>query len=326
MDIHIERYHNELHLQWDDFVSNSKNGTFLFYRNYMEYHSDRFQDFSLVAYDKRNRIIALLPANQKGIYLQSHAGLTYGGFITDERMTTTTMLALWVFTIEYLLKSGFEYLIYKTIPYIYHKVPAEEDRYALFLAGASLTRRDVLTVISNQPRLKLQERRIRGIKKAEKNELQVEISSELNKFWPILTETLQIRFGTSPVHTLEEIEFLKGNFPDNIQLYCCWKESKMLAGVIVYESDQVAHFQYIASNEEGKQLGALDLLFYNIITKFLPHKRCIDFGISNEMDGYILNTGLIQQKEGFGARAVVHDHYQVRLEDALQNLSRRIEQ
>lgn len=325
MAIRIERYNKDLRLQWDDFVRRSKNGTFLFYRDYMEYHGDRFQDFSLVVYDKKDKIIALLPANRSGMQLQSHAGLTYGGFVTDDQMTTTVMLSVWMTVLDYLLQSGFEDLTYKTIPYIYHKVPAEEDRYALFLAGAALRRRDALTVINNESPLKLQERRRRGIKKAEKNGLLVKSGSEFSQFWPILSATLQSRFGVAPVHTLAEIELLRDRFPANIKLFSCWQADQMLAGVVIYESGPVAHVQYIAANDEGKGVGALDLLFYNIITRFYPDKHYIDFGISNEMDGYILNTGLIQQKEGFGARAVVHDHYQVMLPSALQNLSGRVD-
>ncbi len=36
---------------WDAFVQASKNGTFLLQRNFMDYHSDRFFDCSLLIYD-----------------------------------------------------------------------------------------------------------------------------------------------------------------------------------------------------------------------------------------------------------------------------------
>ena len=38
---------------WDAFVRASKNGNFLFLRDYMEYHRDRFEDASLVARRQR---------------------------------------------------------------------------------------------------------------------------------------------------------------------------------------------------------------------------------------------------------------------------------
>ena len=57
----IERYTPAKKDEWDQFVRQSKNGTFLFLRDYMDYHSDRFADFSLVARDGE-KIIAVLPA------------------------------------------------------------------------------------------------------------------------------------------------------------------------------------------------------------------------------------------------------------------------
>ena len=78
--IEIHRYTAAYHRNWNDFVSESSNGTFLFLREYMEYHADRFTDYSLLVYDG-NKLLALLPANRSGDVLYSHAGLTYGGLI-----------------------------------------------------------------------------------------------------------------------------------------------------------------------------------------------------------------------------------------------------
>ena len=70
MEIH--RYTAAYHRDWNDFVNESSNGTFLFLREYMEYHADRFTDYSLLIYDE-NRLLALLPANRQGDVLYSHA-------------------------------------------------------------------------------------------------------------------------------------------------------------------------------------------------------------------------------------------------------------
>ncbi len=48
----------------------------------MDYHSDRFNDHSLV-FTRKNRLIGLLPANIKDEALYSHGGLTFGGIISD---------------------------------------------------------------------------------------------------------------------------------------------------------------------------------------------------------------------------------------------------
>lgn len=57
-------YLKEQNQLWNEFITNSKNGNFLFYREYMEYHSERFIDRSLMFY-KGNNLVAVMPANIK---------------------------------------------------------------------------------------------------------------------------------------------------------------------------------------------------------------------------------------------------------------------
>ena len=80
----IIRYSADKADEWNAFVAASKNGTFLFDRRYMDYHSDRFLDHSLMFYEK-GRLYAVMPANDdKHGTLFSHQGLTYGGLIMDK--------------------------------------------------------------------------------------------------------------------------------------------------------------------------------------------------------------------------------------------------
>jgi hypothetical protein len=81
--------------------------------------------------------------------------------------------------------------------------------------------------------------------------------------------------------------------------------------VIIYESCQVAHAQYIGTTSEGRKVGALDLIMSYLINDYYAQKKYFDFGISTEDDGRYLNTGLIENKQGFGARAVVYDFYEI---------------
>ena len=48
----IIKYTPEYRQQWDAYVAKARNATFLFYRNYMDYHSDRFKDYSLLFFKK----------------------------------------------------------------------------------------------------------------------------------------------------------------------------------------------------------------------------------------------------------------------------------
>ena len=85
----------------------------------------------------------------------------------------------------------------------------------------------------------------------------------------------------------------------------------MVAGVIVYESENVAHMQYIAANDDGKKLLSTDFIFDFLINEYYKNKKYFDFGISTEKEGRFLNIGLITFKEEFGARAVVYDTYEL---------------
>ncbi len=306
----IDAFQPSRQAEWDAFVASSKNGTFMFQRGYMDYHSDRFIDASLLV-RRDSRLVALLPANRVDDQLHSHQGLTYGGLVVSEAMTTPVMLEMMEALIAHLRDHGFRALHYKTAPTIYHRLPAEEDRYALFRLGASLVRRDVLSVIAAGRRGPVQERRRRSAAKSRKQGVIIAEAADWKPYWTLLTQHLQERYGVAPVHTLEEIELLRSRFSHAIRLFEACIGSETLAGVVVFESAMVAHVQYIGSSALGRETGALDAIFEHLIEQVFSDKPFFDFGISNEQQGRYLNIGLIEQKEGFGSRAIVHDFYKL---------------
>lgn len=302
-------YDSELKQQWDDFVETSKNGTFILKRDYMEYHSDRFQDFSLMFFED-DKLIALLPLSVHGNEVKSHGGLTYGGIISDLKMTTPKMLEVFDGFKFFLKEKGFFKLLYKRVPQIFHDYPADEDKFALFVNNAKLVSCNVSTTVFIEEKIDFNERRRRNIKKAVKAGLEVRESEDFRSYMELLQEVLRTKHGAKPVHTLDEILYLKGKFPHNIRLFSAFDVNEMLAGVIIYESRNTAHCQYIASGEKGRKTGALDLGFDYLINDIYKHKRYFDFGTSNEKDGSV-NLGLITQKQEFGGRAVVHELYEI---------------
>lgn len=294
---------------WDGFVTEAKNGCFMFLRDYMGYHSDRFQDNSLLFFDEQDKLVALLPANIRNNALFSHGGLTYGGIISNARMTTPLMIEVFDTLKEYCLKKQIEQLRYKIVPHIYHNIPAEEELYALFINNASLVRRDVSTSIYLPERIKLSKGKKYNISKARKHGLKVEQEWDFKTFMGIETSLLQEKYGVAPTHTTEEIFNLAFRFPDNIKLFAAYLGHQMVSGVIVYESRNVVHTQYIASSDIGKEVGGVDLIIEHLLNNEYKDKRFFDFGISTEQEGRYLNTGLISQKEMFGGRATVYDTY-----------------
>lgn len=312
MSLRIEKYNAENKPVWDDFVSTSRNGTFLFYRDYMDYHSDRFHDYSLMFFEN-NKLIALLPVNISENIVYSHQGLTYGGLILSCEIKTPQVIEVVAKTIQFLQESGVSKIIYKSIPHIYHRYPSEDDLYALFRYKATLLSRTISSTIDLSNKLDYAELRKRQIKKAEKQNLIICESDSLSEFWTLLEANLRETHQAVPTHSLKEIQYLKKQFPANIRLFCTQKDDNILAGCLIFETDTVAHTQYISASKEGKEIGGLDLLFDHLINDIFNKKKYFDFGTSTENNGHILNQGLISQKEGFGARGVVYDTYQIEL-------------
>jgi len=307
----LRRYTAADRAAWDTFVRTSKNGWFMFERGYMDYHADRFTDHSLLVYEDKDRLIAVLPAHQRDNALMSHAGLTYGGFITDQRMKTPLMLEIFEHLRTYGADQRIDEIVYKAIPYNFHRLPADEDRYALHVNRAELVARRVLSVIDRRAPLGFAQRRLRGIKKAAQAGVLVNASDDFASYWTLLDDVLRRRHQVHPVHNLSEIELLRKRFPDNIRLYAASAGSELAAGVLLYITEEVARAQYIAASERGRELGALDLLFDHLIHDVYADKRYFDFGPSNEPADDGLNVGLITQKEEFGGRAVVCDTYRL---------------
>lgn len=319
--ITVTRYTPQNHQTWNEFVKQSRQGTFLFDRNYMDYHQDRFHDHSLMIYYK-DKLYALLPANEvvsasnneiPQKELVSHQGLTYGGLLTCNKMTAELTCETFEAIRNYLKQEGFSKLTYKAIPWIYHKIPSEEDLYALIHVGkASLSAREISTTILLQNKLRFSEQRRRGVNKAKKNSLIIRQSSQEDvfAFWNILNNNLQQKYHTRPVHSNEELQLLMSRFPENIIGYSVLKDAEVIAGTIIFITPQVIHTQYIGASEKGKEEGALDLLFDYLINQKKWNAPYFDFGKSTEDRGNYLNTNLIHQKEGFGGRGVAYDTYE----------------
>lgn len=320
--------------EWDQFVASSKNGTFLFLRGFMDYHADRFFDCSVMVYegdlasssisdeDKSDvELLALFPANwsESEHCVYSHQGLTYGGLIFREDATQVEVLHVMQNVFRYyqsMLKA--DKVVYKAIPYIYCAYPSGEDLYALFRCGAQLSHRLVGTVVSIRNQMKMRTLRVRQAKKAIDHGFYIDRMTEgdwstLREYWTLLEQVLLEHHGAKPVHSFDEIRLLMERFPREIKLYLVRSSRKIVAGVVAFETKQVAHMQYIASGDEGREFGALDLLFRHLINERYRQMEYVDLGTSNEKGGNVLNEGLVFQKEGFGGRAVCYDTYDIPL-------------
>lgn len=310
--IELLRYTPDYKIQWDELVNSSRNGTFLFNRDYMDYHSDRFNDCSFLIL-RKGKIEAVLPGNFDQTTFISHQGLTYGGLISSSKIITTDVIEIFELINKELKKNGLSVVVYKPVPSIYHTLPAQEDIYALYKLNAVKIGCNICSTIFQNNKIKFIESRKSGIRKSKREGVQIVESNDFASFWEILDGNLSTRFSTKPVHSLEEIILLKSRFPQNIKLYIANQNETVVSGAVLYIMKNIVHVQYISANEKGKNIGALDLLFDELINNLYQYIPIFDFGQSTEQMGNYLNENLIFQKEGFGGRGVVAEIYQYTL-------------
>lgn len=316
----IHRYDPSFKSEWDRMIEASRNSTFLFKRAYMDYHSDRFEDCSLIAC-KNNKPLALLPANRSDDTLHSHQGLSYGGWVLPTRhLDCVDLLTFWKEWLKWCLEEGIEEVSYKPLPSIYHLTPSQEDLYALFRSGATLTEANISATIDLNAEVgfnTMQRRHLAKISKSDAEVVEV-VGESIVEFHDLLRQCLRERHGVMPVHTSDELIRLWSAFPNNIRFFGVKLAGELLAGVCLFRSETVDHAQYICSSPRGRDMNALTLLFDSLIRQAKSdNKRFFDFGISNENHGLFLNNGLYRQKSSFGGSGIIYNRFTFRVAEAL---------
>jgi len=307
----IKTYNDSYKRDWNNFIDISKNSTFLFKREFMDYHAEKFEDFSLLIF-YNSELIALFPSNIRDGEVYSHEGLSYGGVIVKGDIKFLRYLELFTYLLKYFDEKSINKLYIKQIPTIYNSNFNGELDYLSFIIGAKIYRRDIISVIEMKNENKISKDRIQGYKRGKKNKLEIKETDDLDEFWnSILTPTLLNRHEVNPVHSLEDIKKLKSFFNNNIKQFNVYHKGQIVAGTTIFLTKNVAHVQYIGSNTEKNILGSLDFLFYNLITEYLSSYKYFDFGNSHEQNGMKVNNGLNYWKEGYGARSLTHDFYEI---------------
>jgi hypothetical protein len=305
-------------LKWDVFCQNAIQATFLHTQSFLAYHKQRFEDHSLIL-EENGEWVGIFPAainSEDGLCVCSHPGITFGGLLHQGYLKGGRMIEALTKILMYYKAIHIKSLVYKAVPSIYHKTPAQDDLYALFRLGAIRIRCDLSCAIDLNTRLFKSERRKRGLRKAEKAGVTiVKGANYISDLWEVITANLNTKYGVDPVHNLQEITFLIERFPNEIQCICAKIDNTVIAGTLLFVTPTVYHAQYIAANEKGKHESALDMVFENCIAHAKSNEfRWFNFGTSNEKQGSILNNGLFNYKSEFGGGGIAHEFYKVNLE------------
>jgi hypothetical protein len=319
--MNIAPYEASAAAAWDDLVAGAPMGTFLHTRAFLSHHGDRFDDASLLLYDDRRRLVAVMPAAvdpDAADRVVSHPGSTFGGVVHDGSLTGPAMIQALEAVARHYRDRGFGRLRYAPVPFIYHRRPSADDLYALFRLGAEWMRCDLSCAVDLETGPRLSSRRRRGLKKARREGVEVAEGPELvEELWPIIEANLAGRHGARPVHTVDEMRVLVDLFPDEIAVVVARHKVDPVAGVVLFQSPSVVHAQYIASVTAGNDVGALDAVFDHCLPAAGTRgARFFDFGTSNREAGRVLNEGLYQFKAEFGGGGVAYEYYELDLSTA----------
>ncbi|SCY26932.1 hypothetical protein SAMN02927916_1674 [Flavobacterium anhuiense] len=310
----IKKYSQEDYSIWNDFVAQSKNATFLFHRDFMEYHKDRFEDFSLLVFEDE-KLRAILPANKKENAIYSHQGLTYGGLIYLPKLKAEKVESILDEILLFLKENQVNTFYYKPVPNFYFSEGNAAMDFFLLKRGAILERKEMNLAVNLQAPLKISKSKMKHFRRIENLDLDIFEEENFDPFWEkILEPRLAEKFNVKPVHSKEEIAFLKSKFPKNIRQYSAYRNDEIIAGITIFETKNVVKSQYGATSKIGEEFRALDFLFINLIHKYKRKgKHFFDMGIVGEENELGYNQGLLAQKEELGCSVYNQDFYKIEI-------------
>ena len=307
----VRLYHKNDYTNWNVFIGLAKNGTFLFHRDFMEYHSDRFRDYSLIVLDNETWV-AVLPANIVGNEVFSHQGLTYGGLVCLEKAGAESVEIVFDVILDFLKENKLQNLILKPVPDFYQLRASNEINYFLYQKKADLLKRSMNLVIDYGKPLQISKSKLKHFRRISQLGISIEETDDCTSFWTqILIPRLQEKHQATPVHSVDEINHLKSKFPLNIKQINAYFEGEIVAGITLFCSQQVVKSQYGATSLKGESIRALDYLFINLIKNYASEFSFFDMGIVDDNDSY--NKGLLKQKEELGCAVYVQDVYKINL-------------
>lgn len=310
----IKHYEKSDYELWNTFVSTAYNATFLFHRDFMEYHQDRFDDFSLLVFDK-TKLIAILPANRVDNKIYSHQGLTYGGLVYASKLKIEKIETILDLLFDFFKGKRIEHFYLHPIPSFYLGQGNAAIDFFLMKKGAQLYRKEMNMVAHLPQEIPISKSKLKHFRRTEVLGLRVVEETNFQPFWEkILEPRLVEKYDVKPVHSLAEIQLLHERFPKNIKQFSVYLEDKIVAGITIFEFENGVKSQYGATSKKGEKYRALDFLFISLLDIFQKRgKLFFDMGIVNDAGEKGFHSGLLQQKEELGCTVWSQDFYKISL-------------
>ena len=299
---------NKHKILWDSFVLKSNNGTIFHSRKFLSYHKERnFQDCSFL-FQNKNNIEALFTGAIIDDVLYSHPGASFGGFIYNQ-LSFEFGSKIVELLLEFAQQNNLKEIVIVPTPFIYYNQYNEVMEYCLYINGFSVIEYYMSSFVNLESNLldQLHNRKKRYIKKME-GEIEIELSKDLDSFYPILVNN-KLKHKTKPTHTLEELKILMQQFPDEIKLLLSYQNNKIIGGALNFITNKnscILFYNMIDYEYQSLQVASLQI-YASLKWAQENNLKFLDIGVSQlyEGDKIIPHESLINFKEQFGAKAMI---------------------
>lgn len=318
MDVSIDlvRYTEEQREKWNDFISVAKNSTFLHTREFYDHNPLNAEDDHSLMFFKQGKLVAVFPANmyekEGKVILHSYLRSTYGGLVVKNGITIAELVEIVRLLKELAIEHNISEVINRQPFSIFNETLSDEVGYAFWHGGFSLKNRELELAIDMRydVRSNYNSSTLRSVKKALKSGVVIVEDGDIEAYWKILEQNLKERYGTKPVHSLEDINRLISLVgADKVKLFTAVYEGVTIGGIFTFVSNsRVIHSQYIALDNNYQEYRPLNAVIDHIANWAKEHDfRYFNLGMATEPGGEEINAGLFRFKEGFGARGVYRD-------------------
>lgn len=306
LKINIKPYQSAYREVWEDFVMKSANGTFLHQRSFMDYHGERFEDASVMVWDKED-LLAVFPAHRVGDQIFSHQGLSFGGWIFKNKLPKIQQISIIEKCLIYYNDMGISSIETTPIPEFYHQNRLTNQK--IYEKNGAVLKDSKKVAIISLPTIVEDRGKRWGSKRAKSLGVKIEEKEVDTYFWnELLVPNHLNKLSFPPLHTWDQIRYLIKRHPNQITLYQAILEEKLLAGIVLFKHKKVIKIQYAVLSEYGKKFRAMDYLIHTLIEN--GNVEFIDFGTSIDPYTGQDKISLLEWKKSFGAEILPINTYQ----------------
>ncbi|MCX6146622.1 MAG: hypothetical protein NTW25_05140 [Candidatus Kapabacteria bacterium] len=325
MNYEIKKYSASDSIIWDKFVNNSINGTIFHERNFLNYHPvNRFKDNSLLFLEKGN-LKSIFPAaliEKDGFkILKSHPGSSYGGLVIDRNLGVKKSFELVESLNEYAKNNKFDQIEFRQAEKIFNQTPCDELDFALLHNGFfreaeelstcyDLTKyygkksADILSSFDIKARNKFRQSLKYNLKSRILN------YNEVDSFYNLVEQNLK-KHNAKPVHSAEDMKFLLNTYPERIKILGVFENDELIAGYFIFNINQLGwHIFYASLDYQKAELRPLNFGYINLVEYVISQGgKYLNYGISTENGGKIINWNLFEFKEAFAGSSILRTYW-----------------